>query len=87
MYEVKKDKNIWSTNVDGYEVAIKNETKIMGLYIGGKLQDVYLGMATIDNIRLKGITPTGKKIKAVIGGDFKLRCYLFVDNECIFEDK
>lgn len=73
--------------MDGYEVMIKNESKRLCLYVNKKLQDVYLGSIATGNIRLKGVTPTGRKIKVVAGGDFKLRCYIFVDDECIFEDK
>jgi len=87
MYEVKKEKNTWITHVDGYEVMILNESSRLLLYINKKLQDVYLGMAATGNIRLEGVIPTGRKIRIVVGGDFKLRCYIFVDNECIFEDK
>lgn len=87
MNEVKKDKNTWVVNVDGYEVMIFNESNRLCLYVNKKLQDVYLGAIATGNIRLKGATPTGRKIKVVAGGDFKLRCYIFVDDECIFEDK
>lgn len=87
MNEVKKDKNTWVINVDGYEVIVKNETSTLGLYVNNKLQDVCLGMFSFDNIRLEGTTSNDRKIKVVVGGDFKLRCYIFVDNECVFEDK
>lgn len=87
MFEVKKEKNTWTLYVEGYEVLIKNETSTLGLYINKKLQDVYLGIGSNDNIRLHGITPTGRKIRVVVGGDFKLRCYIFVDDECVYEDK
>lgn len=87
MFEVKKDKNTWTTYIEGYEVMVKNEATTLGLYINKKLQDVYIGMSTTGNIRLQGITPTNRKIKVIAGGDFKLRCYIFVDDECIFEDK
>ena len=87
MFEVKKDKNTWTTYVEGYEVMVKNEATTLGLYINKKLQDVYIGMSTTGNIRLHGVTPTNRKIKVIAGGDFKLRCYIFVDDECIFEDK
>jgi len=87
MNEVKKDKNTWTTFVEGYEVMVKNEATTLGLYINKKLQDVYIGMSTTGNIKLYGITPTNRKIKVIAGGDFKLRCYIFVDDECIFEDK
>lgn len=87
MYEVKKEKNTWTTFVEGYEVMIKNETSTLGLYINKKLQDVYIGSGAIGNIHLSGITPTNRKIRVIAGGDFKLRCYIFVDDECIFEDK
>ena len=47
MYEVKKEKNTWTTFVEGYEVMIKNETSTLGLYINKKLQDVYIGSGAI----------------------------------------
>lgn len=87
MNEVKKDKNTWVINVDGDEVIVKNETSTLGLYVNNKLQDVCLGMVSFDNIRLEGTTSNDKKIKVVVGGNLKLRCYIFVDDECVFEDK
>ena len=87
MNEVKKEKNTWLAYVDGYEILIKNETSTLGLYIDRKLQDVYLGGIATGNIHLHAVTPSGRKIRVIAGGDFKLRCYIFVDDECIFEDK
>lgn len=87
MYEVKKEKNTWTTFVEGYEVMIKNDATTLGLYINKKLCDVYIGGLFQGNIHLSGITPTNRKVKVIAGGEFRLRCYIFVDDECIFEDK
>lgn len=79
--EEKNEKGSWKVNVDGYEILVTNTSDITGLYVNGKLQDGICGFTT--SARLEGQLPNGKKVRVSIGGTFKLKCYIFVDYECV----
>ena len=55
------------------------------LYVNGQLQDENLGLGLrgILNGELKN-TDDRKKIKVALGGTFKIKCKIFVDNELIY---
>lgn len=63
---------------------IKFNLQKVKLFINDKLQDVYFGI--ISAARLVGKLTDGKKVKAIIGGDIKMHCCIFVDNELVLED-
>lgn len=84
---IKIEKNNWTVCVDGETIHIENTPNILKLKVDDKLQDIYLGGISIDNIRLSGKLSNKKTIKVIIGSPgFKIRCYIFVDNELVLED-
>lgn len=74
----------WSVNVDGNTIRLENKLSTVKLFINDKIQDVYFGM--IGAPRLTGKLPNGREVKAVMGGDLKMHCCIFVDNEMVLED-
>jgi len=74
----------WSVDVDGNTIRLENKLSTVKLFVNEKMQDVYFGM--IGAPHLTGKLPNGKEIKAVIGGDLKMHCCIFVDNELVLED-
>lgn len=74
----------WSVDVDGNNIRLENKLSTVKLFINDKIQDVYFGM--IGAPHLTGKLPNGKEVKAVIGGDLKMHCCIFVDNELVLED-
>jgi len=74
----------WSVDVDGNTIRLENKLSTVKLFVNEKMQDVYFGM--IGAPHLTGKLPNGKEIKAVIGGDLKMHCCIFVDNEMVLED-
>ena len=73
----------WSVDVDGNKIRLENKLSTTKLFINDKMQDVYFGM--IGAPHLTGKLPNGKDVKAVIGGDIKIHCCIFVDNEMVLE--
>ena len=74
----------WSVDVDGNNIRLENKLSTVKLFINDKIQDVYFGM--IGAPHLTGKLSNGKEVKAVIGGDLKMHCCIFVDNELVLED-
>ena len=74
----------WSVDVDGNAIRLENKLSTVKLFVNNKMQDVYFGM--IGAPHLTGKLPNGKEVKAVIGGDLKMHCCIFVDNEMVLED-
>lgn len=74
----------WSVDVDGNTIRLENKLSTVKLFVNDKVQDVYFGM--IGAPHLTGKLPNGKEVKAVIGGDLKMHCCIFVDNEMVLED-
>ena len=74
----------WSVDVDGNTIKLENKLSTVKLFVNDKVQDVYFGM--IGAPHLTGKLPNGKEVKAVIGGDLKMHCCIFVDNEMVLED-
>lgn len=74
----------WSIDVDGNTIRLENKLSTVKLFVNDKVQDVYFGM--IGAPHLTGKLPNGKEVKAVIGGDLKMHCCIFVDNELVLED-
>lgn len=75
----------WSVEVNNNVIRVENKFSTLKLYVNEKLQDVYLGMVSFQP-RLTGKLPNGEEVKVVVGGDFKIHCYIFVDNELVLED-
>lgn len=81
------EKNNWAVDVDENTIIVENKVNTLKLLVNDKLQDIQLGGIAIDNVRLYGKLPNGKKIKVVVGGiGFKTLCYIFVENELVLED-
>lgn len=74
----------WSVDVDRNNIRLENKLSTVKLFVNDKMQDVYFGM--IGAPHLTGKLPDGKEVKAVIGGDLKMHCCIFVDNELVLED-
>jgi len=74
----------WSVDVDENIIRLENKLNTVKLFINDKMQDVYFGMFGAPH--LTGKLPNGKEVKAVIGGDLKMHCCIFVDNEMVLED-
>ena len=74
----------WSVDVDGNTIRLENKLSTVKLFVNDKVQDVYFGM--IGAPHLTGKLPNGKEVKAGIGGDLKMHCCIFVDNELVLED-
>lgn len=79
-------KNLWQVKVDNNIIKVENKPHSLELYINDKLQDVYLGTFVMQGNHLTGKTNDNKEVKVVYGGDFKLHCYIFVDNELVLQD-
>ncbi len=84
---VKIEKNNWSVKVDDDFIKVENTRSKLNLFVNGKLQDVFLGSFTFHNVRLSGKTAKNREIKVVCGGDFKMHCCIFVDNEVVLDSK
>ena len=74
----------WSVDIDGVNIRLENKLTTSKLFVNDKLQDIYFGM--IGAPHLTGKMPNGKEVKVVIGGDIKIHCCIFVDNELVLED-
>ena len=83
---IKVEKNYWELKFENDIIKIENKTNELRLYVNDKLQDIFLGLGTSHNIRFYGKTTKNKSIKIVFGGDFKVHCFVFVDNELIYND-
>lgn len=79
-----KERGLWTVEYEQDVIKVKNATSSVKLYINDEVQDVFFGM--IGAPRLTGKLKSGKEVKAVVGGDFKMHCAIFVDNKLIFED-
>ena len=77
---------IASINVDENQVELKNYTRRIELLVNGKCQDIYGGIPLIGTQRLTGKLTNGKEIKAILCSEMKLRCYVFIDNELVFNN-
>lgn len=84
---VKIEKNNWSVEVDNEIIKVENTRNKLNLFVNDKLQDAFLGSFTFHNIRLSGKTTKNREIKVVCGGDFKMHCCIFVDNELVLDSK
>lgn len=82
--DVQIEKGNWSVIVDGHTVRVINDASEAKLLVDEKVQDIYYGMA--GSPVLFGELPDNTKIKARIGGDFKIHCAIFVDNQLVLED-
>ena len=74
----------WSVDVDNNTIKVENKLSTVKLLVNDKVQDIYFGMLGAPH--LIGILPDGKEVKAVIGGDLKVHCCIFVDHELVLED-
>ena len=81
------EKRLWQVTVDNNIIKVVNKPHSLELIINDKIQDVYLGTFLYQGNHLTGKLNDGKEIKVSYGGDFKLRCCIFVDNELVLEDK
>ncbi|RCW65804.1 hypothetical protein [Saliterribacillus persicus] len=79
-------KKTFELNYDNCDIKIENRW-FSGekLYIDDELQDENLGLSFRGTLNGVLATPTGeKKIKAKLGGIFRIHCKIFVDNKLIF---
>lgn len=81
---VNLERGNWSVDVDGNTIRFENKKSTAKLFVNDKVQDVYFGM--IGAPRLTGKLPDRKEVKGVMGGDIKMHCCIFVDNELVLED-
>lgn len=82
------NKKLWSVTVDNNTIKVENKPHSLELYINEKLQDIYIGtFLTYGDHHMTGKLENNKQVKVVFGGDFKINCYIFVDNELVLKDK
>ncbi len=79
-----KEKGLWTVEYEQNVIKVKNENSSVKLYVNDEVQDVFFGM--IGAPHLTGKLSNGKEVKAVVGGDFKIHCAIFVDNKLMLED-
>lgn len=84
--EITKEKGVWQASYDLDSIRVENKASSLKLFVNDKLQDVFLGSLSYVPPILMGKLPGGKEVRVKVGGDFKMHCYIFVDNECILED-
>lgn len=78
-------KSIWIAQVDGNEIRIENSWfNGEKLYINDMLQDQQVNVfgATLSG-NLHGVAGAKNPIRANLGGFFKIKCYLFIDDKPI----
>lgn len=80
-------KNLWSVTVDNNTIHVENKINSLELYINNKLQDIYIGTFATQGFHLTGKLDNKKEVKVAWGGDFKIHCYIFVDNELVLASK
>ncbi len=83
--ENEKNKEKWTVEYGSDVIFVENKMSTAKLLVNEKVQDICYGMVAVGNVRLFGKTSDGKKIKAVLGGDLKIHCAIFVDCECLLE--
>ena len=82
---INKQSDNWSVDVDGNHIRVENKFSTTKLFVNDKLQDVFYGMfGAVPH--LTGSLPDGKRIKASVGGDVRIHCSIFVDDEVVIED-
>lgn len=69
----------WKYKYQNTIIEVKNSALKVELFIDGNLQDIRRG-AFVPSAPLTGKLETGEEVKAVLGGDFKIECSLFVNN-------
>ncbi len=84
---IKIERKSWSVDVDKNNIKVLNTRKNLLLLVNDKIQDVYIGSFAFSNVRLSGKTNNNKEIKVVCGGDFRIHCCIFVDNELIIDSR
>ncbi len=82
--DVKKSRGLWEVNVDGNAIKVENGPGAVKLFVNEKLQDIYLIFVGCPH--LYGRLSNGKKVKVSVGGDLKVHCYIFVEDELVLED-
>lgn len=81
----KIEKKFVSVEVDHQTIKVEDNASNIKLFVNDKLQDIY-PIVTVDNARMYGRLADGKKVKVVVGGNFKIHHYIFVDDELVLED-
>lgn len=80
----KKKKGVWELQVGKDKISVVNSSGSAQLLVNGKLQDIVPGISI--GALLMGRLSSGKKIKVRLGGDFKLHCYIFINDDLVLED-
>ncbi len=70
---------IWKYKYNEETIEVKNSALKVELFVNDCLQDVRKGMFTPAS-PLIGKLKAGENVKAVVGGDFRIECTLFIDN-------
>ena len=73
----------WNTNYRGNEIRVENSTFSERLYINGKLHDEAGGGGS--RSKLIGRLTDGKLVKVSLGGIFRIRCTIFVEDELVMD--
>jgi len=75
--------SIWIANYEGNEIRIENSWRGEKLYVNNKLQEARSGLTSSAKLTGHLISKNGEKkpIKVNLGGNFRMKCYLFVDDE------
>lgn len=73
----------WEEEYKGNTIRIENRLSGEKLFINGYLQDERFGLAFRST--MWGKLPTGEEVKVSLGGNFRMNCIIFVDNQLIFK--
>lgn len=69
----------WTYKYNDNTIVVKNDGMI-ALVVNGEIQDKHEGVH-VNNIEMTGKLSTGEEIKVRLGGFWKIKCNLFVDNK------
>ena len=76
---------VWEKQYNEHHIRIENYWYKERLLINGEVQDETYGITA--RSKLTGKLPTGEEIKVNLGGNFAIRCILFIDNERVDTEK
>ncbi len=84
--EIKEKELIGKAEVDGEKIEVISYTSRVELLVNGKCQDVYGNSMISGSAHITGKLTSGKEVKVAIGvkGLFKVVCWIFVNNELVF---
>ncbi len=74
----------WTVKYENSQIRVENRASDERLYINGRLHDMGKGISS--RSKLIGRTPDGKLVKVSLGGNLRIHCMIFVEDELILDD-